>query len=98
MLSNLITRYMRAENQSTVLKSHDVFLNPSVNKNPPLLIYANPLFSPLLLICFSSIKLTILVTHDGTHYHDNVGNDGRGGEKNWRGGKNLYEAKFLMNT
>lgn len=59
-------------------------LKPSVNENPSCLIYANPLSTPILVISFSSIKLTVLVTHDGAHYHDNEGNDGRG-EEEWRG-------------
>lgn len=44
-----------------------------------------PSSSTLLVISFSSIKLTILVTHDGVHYHHNEGKDGRGEERNERG-------------
>lgn len=69
----------------SVFKCRNVFLKASVNENPSCLIYANPLFSPLLLISFSSIKLTVLVTHDGVHYHDNEGNDGRGEERSGGG-------------
>lgn len=80
LLRNLIKH--EPKDRPAVLKSHEVFLKALVNENPSFLIYAKPLFSFLLLICFSSIKLTILVTHDGTHYHDNVENDGRG---DWEG-------------
>lgn len=44
-----------------------------------------PSSSILLVISFSSIKLTILVTHDGVYYHHNEGKDGRGEERNERG-------------
>lgn len=91
MPNNVVAHYMRATNLQTdilqVSSSAIMYsLNPSVNENHSCLIYANPLFSPLLVISFSSIKLTVLVTHDGVHYHDNEGNDGREEERNGGGG------------
>lgn len=57
-----------SQSSSGVSKHHDVLLQPLVNENPSHLIYANPpLFSSLSLTSLSSIKLTILVTHDGAH-------------------------------
>lgn len=94
MLSNLKTHYGSAANPLAVFfKCHNVFLKPSVNENHSCLINANPLFSLLLVISFSSIKLTVLVTHDGAHYHDNVGNDGRAKREELRG---VYVVKSVQ--
>lgn len=59
--------------------------------------------TPSPLISFSSIKLTVLVTHDGVHYHDNERDDGRGegGMAGWwRGGvvKNVDVGSLLMES
>lgn len=50
--------------------------------------------STLLVISFSSIKLTILVTHDGGHYHHNEGKDGREEDRKERVGGGVKSAQL----
>lgn len=75
-----------------LLSCHRLFLQPPEKENPSRPIRANPpsllpSSSPLLVISFSSITLTILVTHHGAHYHHNEGKDGREDDRNGPGGE-----------